>query len=320
MFSKKFLPLFAAAFTLFFAAGAQAQATRTWVSGVGDDVNPCSRTAPCKTFAGAISKTAAGGEISVLDPGGFGTINITKAITINGEGTLASILASGTNGIIVNAGANDVVVIRNISINGAGTTLGTNGVRFLAGKELHLERVQIHNFSQNGIDFEPSGNSSLFVNDTIITAISSGDSVDRAAVLVKPGAAGQAAAVFSNTRIEGSRIGMLIQDRSKVSLEHTLVSRNAVIGAWVKTTVAAATLFAKNSNFSHNGPVPTAVTSGTGVRSEGANSSIRLAGTVVTGSEVALVSTGGGAILSYGDNQISGNGTDGAPTGFVTEL
>jgi hypothetical protein len=65
---------------------AQAQATRTWVSGVGDDANPCSRTAPCKTFAGAISKTAPCGEISVLDPGGFGAVTITKSITINGTG------------------------------------------------------------------------------------------------------------------------------------------------------------------------------------------------------------------------------------------
>src|ERR1700753_680246 len=104
-------------------APAHAQATRTWVSGVGDDVNPCSRTAPCKTFAGAISKTAAGGEIDVLDPGGFGTVTITKAITIDGGGTLASILASGTNGINVNAGASDIVILRNLSINGAGTTL-----------------------------------------------------------------------------------------------------------------------------------------------------------------------------------------------------
>src|SRR3990170_4978414 len=88
--------------TLMLAAPAQAQATRTWVSGVGDDVNPCSRTAPCKTFAGAISKTATGGEISVLDPGGYGAVTMTKAITINGDGTLASILASATNGIIVN--------------------------------------------------------------------------------------------------------------------------------------------------------------------------------------------------------------------------
>src|SRR3954463_5239202 len=83
-------------------ASASAQATRTWVSGVGDDVNPCSRTAPCKTFAGAISKTANGGEIDALDPGGFGTITITKAITIDGTGTFASILNSGVNGVNVN--------------------------------------------------------------------------------------------------------------------------------------------------------------------------------------------------------------------------
>src|SRR5437870_2432939 len=102
---------------------AHAQATRTWVSGVGDDVNPCSRTAPCKTFAGAISKTAAGGEIDALDPGGFGAVTITKAITIDGAGTNASILASTTNGIVINAGAADVVILRNLSINGAPPTL-----------------------------------------------------------------------------------------------------------------------------------------------------------------------------------------------------
>src|SRR6266511_4072586 len=90
-----------------------AQATRTWVSGVGDDVNPCSRTAPCKTFAGAISKTANPGEISVLDPGGYGAVTITKGMILNGDGTLASILSSGVQGIIVNAGVNDVVRIRN---------------------------------------------------------------------------------------------------------------------------------------------------------------------------------------------------------------
>src|SRR5205809_6481829 len=107
-----------AIFTFAFASMAQAQATRTWVSGVGDDANPCSRTAPCKTFAGAISKTAAHGEINVLDPGGFGAVTITKAITIDGDGTLAGILSSLTNGIIVSAGANDVVIIRSVSING----------------------------------------------------------------------------------------------------------------------------------------------------------------------------------------------------------
>src|SRR5580704_5683190 len=99
--------------------------TRTWVSGVGDDANPCSRTAPCKTFAGAISKTAAGGEIDCLDSGGFGAVTITKAITLDCSGTFGSILSTGTNGIVVNAGTNDVVVVRGLSVNGAGT--GLNG-------------------------------------------------------------------------------------------------------------------------------------------------------------------------------------------------
>src|SRR5216683_7049715 len=95
---------------LLVASPASAQATRTWVSGVGDDANPCSRTAPCKTFAGAISKTAAAGEIDVLDPGGFGALTITKSITIDGGGgQVASVLVAGTNGIVIQAGANDTV-------------------------------------------------------------------------------------------------------------------------------------------------------------------------------------------------------------------
>src|SRR6476620_9157042 len=113
---------------------AQAQASRTWVSGVGDDANPCSRTAPCKTWAGAISKTAAGGEIDALDPGGFGAVTITKAITIDGHNTQASILASGVTGVIINAGDTDVVTLRGLSINGAGSTLGVDGIRFTRGK------------------------------------------------------------------------------------------------------------------------------------------------------------------------------------------
>ena len=142
--------------TVIFGQGVMnAQATRTWVSGVGDDANPCSRTAPCKTFAGAISKTAAGGEIDVLDPGGFGVVTITKAMTIDGgTGLTGSILAAGTNGVVVNAGVADNVVLRNLSINGVNGTVspGLNGVRFLAGKSLRIENCNIMGFSNRGID------------------------------------------------------------------------------------------------------------------------------------------------------------------------
>jgi len=128
---------------------AHAQATRTWVSGVGDDANPCSRTAPCKTFAGAISKTAPKGEINCLDPGGFGGVTITKSITIDCDGVVAGIVVSGTNAIVVNAAATDVVSLRNLDLNGLGT--GLTGINVLQAKALHVEGVRIYGFTQNGI-------------------------------------------------------------------------------------------------------------------------------------------------------------------------
>jgi Right handed beta helix region len=143
------------------------QATRTWISGVGDDVNPCSRTAPCKTLAGAISKTATGGEINILDPGGFGAVTITKSITIDGGGIIGSILSSGTNGIIINA-PDGIVTIRNFSVNGAGTTLGINGIRVMAAKKLHVENCTLSNFSANGIDINLTAAADVVINDVTI--------------------------------------------------------------------------------------------------------------------------------------------------------
>jgi len=138
-----------------------AQATRTWVSGVGDDANPCSRTAPCKTFAGAISKTAPGGEIDALDPGGFGALTITKGITIDGGGgQVASVLVSGTNGIVVAAGAGDVITLRNLRINGIGA--GINGVLFLSGKALAIENCDIFGFTQDGIAVTTAGGPGVY--------------------------------------------------------------------------------------------------------------------------------------------------------------
>ena len=155
-----------------FASIAQAQATRTWVSGVGDDANPCSRTAPCKTFAGAISKTGNGGEISVLDPGGFGAVTITKSITINGEGTLAGILNSGVNGIVINAAATDMISLIDLKINGAflsNTTFpgGLDGVKIFSAKVVNIEDCIITN-QQIGVEVTGGANTALNVYRSII--------------------------------------------------------------------------------------------------------------------------------------------------------
>src|SRR5262245_61155713 len=160
-------PVLATILFLGSVAVAQAQATRTWVSGVGDDANPCSRTAPCKTFAGAISKTAAGGEINAIDPGGFGAVTITKAITIDGGGTFASILAALVNGVIINAGAGDVITLRNLSIDGFGN--GIDGIRYLAGGTVNVENVSIFKFSGHGINVSKTAGGVLNVTNTTIT-------------------------------------------------------------------------------------------------------------------------------------------------------
>jgi hypothetical protein len=152
------------------AAPAHAQATRTWVSGVGDDANPCSRTAPCKTFAGAISKTAVNGEINCLDPAGYGAVTITKSITIDCEDTQGSILASLTTGVIVNiTSATDTlkqVRLRGISINGAGN--GIRGINFLAGASLHLDEMFIQGFANEGVLMNSAGGD-LTIRDSNFT-------------------------------------------------------------------------------------------------------------------------------------------------------
>ena len=164
--------------------------TRTWVSGVGNDIDPCSRTAPCKTFAGAISKTAAGGEIKCIDSGGFGAVTITKSITIDRLGAIGSILASGTNGVNVNDSATATpgtikVILRNLTINGAGNTAlpGLVGINYVSGAQVHLDNVRIFGFrggTAQGVRMVSSGvgGNALFINDSVIEDNGSGIVID----------------------------------------------------------------------------------------------------------------------------------------------
>src|SRR5215813_13523924 len=176
MTRTKILGLFA--IIAFGATMLQAQATRTWVSGVGDDANPCSHTDPCKTFAGAISKTAPGGEIDALDPGGFGALTITKSITLDGGGgQVASVLVAGTNGIVVAAQPGDRVIIRNLRLDGLlgngsnSGNAGFSGIRFIGGSDLNVENCVIFGFNNTGIDIELGAAGTAHVVNTIIKNI-----------------------------------------------------------------------------------------------------------------------------------------------------
>jgi parallel beta helix pectate lyase-like protein len=279
-----------------------AQATRTWVSGVGDDANPCSRTAPCKTFAGAISKTAAGGEIDALDPGGFGAVTITKSMTIDGGGEMASILASGQNGITVN-GAGIVVTIRNLSINGAGT--GLEGIKLLQGASLNVERSTIFGFTQNGIRVGGAGSAAIgrvFVHDVVVR--NNGGGVTGGILFQAPGTGSPYTAVVDDTFITRSNFGLRAEANTNVSMRNSSTSGNAASGVVVISSAGAAVVSIENSLSANNAA---------GVLSVGAAATARLSNTTVVNNTNGL-SAAGGAIQSFGNNMVKGNGTDGAPT------
>lgn len=287
------------------ATGLHAQASRTWVSGVGDDANPCSRTAPCKTFAGAISKTAAGGEINALDPGGYGAVTITKAITIDGGGMHASTLAAGTNGFVINAGANDAITLRNLSVNGNGT--GINGIRFLAGSALHVENVTIFGFAQKAIDFEPNTNARLWVRDCVIRGNNNGGSAG--GILIKPAATFTAVVSIEDTQLDRNFFGLRVEDGSKVTISRSVISGSNGNGIQVIGSSVATQVNVEDSVISANGT--------NGVLTSGSFAAVQLSDTTVTGNNLGLNVGPGSAVVSFGNNRIRGNNTDGAPTSTI---
>jgi hypothetical protein len=155
-----------------FVSPASAQATRTWVSGVGDDANPCSRTAPCKTFAGAISKTATFGEINVLDPGGFGGVTINKSITLRADHVEAGVLVSGTNAIVVNLPAQtDRVELYGLDIEGlGGSTTSLDGVKIIGSGRTLINNCRINGFHNgNGVNLVGTVNAVATIYNSTIT-------------------------------------------------------------------------------------------------------------------------------------------------------
>ncbi len=289
------------------ATAVNAQATRTWVSGVGDDANPCSRTAPCKTFAGAISKTATGGEISTLDPGGYGAVTITKSITISGDGTLSSILSAGTNGINVNAPVGSVIIIRNVSIHGAGT--GINGVNVIGiGVEVHLDRVTITGVTGQGVMFTPSsGIGTLFMSDTYISNATGG------AVYVQPSGSAIARASLNGVTMNGNGRGLRAEDRSTVIVRNSFSTGNDNNG-FVGLAVGAGTvdMTLENCVSSNNGA--------TGIYA-GSGTTVRLSNVTATRNADGLLAVGGGTIISFGNNRLLGNiNSNNAPNSNVGQM
>lgn len=282
---------------------ASAQASRTWVSGVGDDANPCSRTAPCKTWAGAISKTAACGEIDALDPGGFGAVTITKSITLDGTGTFASILASLTTGITINAAATDVITIRGISINGFCN--GLRGMNILQAKAVNVEDCVIFRFAGNGIQSTDADGFKLNVRNTVIRD-NTGDGINIVAG-TPPG--GQARVSLQNVSLNGNANGVHARAGTTVSATECVFAGNSSAGVFADNTVAGnfAVVRVQRSQISGNG---TGVQAGSGA---GVASSVVGIGSnqieFNVGNGVSIQA--GGSVETFGNNSILGNGAGG---------
>jgi hypothetical protein len=288
------------------ASACFAQATRTWVSGVGDDANPCSRTAPCKTFAGAISKTATAGEINVLDPGGFGAVTITKSITIDGAGAQASILAANTNGVIIN-GPSIVVNLRNLSINGASTTTG-NGIRILQAAAVNIDGVNLMNFggtgtNGRGITIETnSSNTRINISNSSIYNMG-----NHGIHSVPPG--GNVILVVDNLNIAkggGATSGIQLRELTAATINRSSITehRNAA-GITLERTTATATisnsLIANNSNGVVNAAAGEAPT-------------VFLYGNTITNNTTNGPLISSGSMTSLGNNMIQGNAGNQTPT------
>jgi hypothetical protein len=296
-----------ALFVLTFSTLATAQATRTWVSGVGDDVNPCSRTAPCKTFAGAISKTAKGGQISILDPGGFGTLTITKSITVDGAGIIGSTLNSATNGFTINitdaADTDATVILRNLQIDGAGVTKGVNGIRILAAKTVIIENIVVLNQSNRAItdDRTTQGAGNLFVTNF------NSYNIGQSHIVINPGVGATVNAAITNARLEKStgNSGLAVLRSANVLIRDSVISGNFSFGIVAEETAGAVDVNVENCSITNNG---------TGVATTAVGTPfIRLSNAMITGNNTGL---SGLNIFSHGNNRISGNnGGNGPPSG-----
>jgi hypothetical protein len=300
---------------LLLASGsAFAQATRTWVSGVGDDANPCSRTAPCKTWAGAISKTATDGVIDCIDPGGFGAVTITKSITISCKHVEGSALASSTTGIVIN-GAGINVVLRGLDIDGSpATTPGVNGIRFLQGASLIVEDCVIRDFNA----VAPNGNGILVNNTSLVADIhvinsnitGNGAGTGGAGIQIAPSGTGSAKVTIRNSVFSNNVTGVRADSAATTGTIDVAVADTTVAGAPFHGLVALGTSSPVRMMLNR---VLSANNLGEGVRSVGAGAVVRIGSSVVTANGTGLV-VSGGQIQSYGNNQINGNTVDGAAT------
>jgi Right handed beta helix region len=272
---------------------AHAQAARTFVSGKGRDGNTCTASAPCRTLARALARTAAGGEIYVLNSAKYGSATITKAVAIVAEDGAAGVLVSGDGtGITVNAGANDVVTLRGLDIDGAGS--GTNGIVFAAGGTLNVHNCVIRGFTNSGISFQPTSPSSLFIADATVSDNSG------TAIRFRNGAVSASIAVLTDVQLVNNETGLAAQGSAGTAPAHVTVQNSIIANNRGAGILSAGFSIVGVAN-------STIVNNALGLLAEGAGAVVNAAQSTVTANATGLQAANGGQVVSSANNAIGGN-------------
>lgn len=281
--------------TLFAAAAVVQAAPRTFVASTGSDANPCSLSAPCRTFQAAVNAVDAGGQVVALDSAGYGTITINKSVqVIVPPGVHGGIASSGaTDGVTINAGASDVITLRGLYISRNDTM--NSGIMFLSGASLFVENCVIEKFSA-GIDLQPTNSARVSIKNVIVR--NSGF----AGIGMFPQGTADLKAVIEDSWLENVQTGVDARDNTFVQVRNTVATGNSFAGFVSGSNNAGpARLTVENSVASNNT---------TGIRSIGSlgGNTVVLSNNLVTGNVFGLTNDGGSAVMeSRGNNTVRGN-------------
>jgi hypothetical protein len=274
---------------------------RTYVSGMGNDT----ASSPCKTFQAALALTLHGGEIYVLNSANYGAVTINKAVTITSEGAVAGVLATSGPGITINAGANDVINLRGLCIDGANT--GIVGIQLNSGGSLNVQKSSIRNFASSGIIFGPASGTSVFlVPDSEVS------NNGKNGILVAPSGSGAVNGVLNRVVVPGnglasSGVGLFAYGRSSTGAVNVTITDTVANNNYYGIGVGGSAVMVRNSTVSHNL---------VGIRADQA-AIVPVSQATVIGNGTGWQPTNGGLLQSYGNNNASGNGTDGTLTSTV---
>jgi hypothetical protein len=282
----------------------QAQASRTWVSDSGNDANPCSKAAPCRTFAGAIVKTAAGGKITCLDMGGFGSVTITKSITIDCRRTRGDILSASTQGVVINAQTTDKIILQGLDIDGDGTG-GLDGIRFLAGGSLHVEDTTVSNMT-NGLNvgLNQAADARVYVTNSYMRNNSN------VGIFVANASAGVIYMTIERTMSENNSYGLIVRGNGRVVARNSAFSGNSNTGILSEVLVAGpvSVIDVINCAVTSNG---TGLSSGNSLQANQGN--LRVSGSTISFNGTG-VTAGNGTASTFDDNILRDNTESGAFT------